>query len=122
MQLWYGCKYDTCRNHFQVLKLARWPNQPTSEWTTSIVAESPRVVNMDTRINKSDGAMVHMGCPSCGRYGTVKRTLTRTDGVWRIHACPTCGNYHSCTTDEGVTVHRKMKSLKAIDLFGEAAE
>jgi hypothetical protein len=42
--------------------------------------------------------------------------------VWRIHACPTCGNYHSCTTDDGVTVHRKMKALKAIDLFGEAAE
>jgi hypothetical protein len=66
-----------------------------------------------------DGSMVKQGCPSCGRYGRVRRTLTRTDGTWRRMECVTCGVYHTCATDEGVTVHRKMKSIKPIDLFGE---
>jgi hypothetical protein len=42
-------------------------------------------------------------------HGAIRRVIS----AQAFHKCPTCGNYHSCTTDDGVTVHRKMKCVRA---------
>jgi hypothetical protein len=115
-QLYFGCRNDACRCHFQVLRCSGFPDQ--------IVAQSPReVTEQQTRPYILSLAAV-MGCPGCGKYGSVKVTYPqRADGKWRRHKCRgKCGYYFTCEDVDGATVHRRMKSKKAIDLFGEAAE
>lgn len=102
---WYVCR--SCRHAWRTLCDATGSNR-------KVIAESPRVDTL-LDVNKSEGVMVKTACPACGRHAPVKKTMHREDGTWRRHVC-TCGPYFSCQTAEGTTVHRRMKSTKAIDL------
>jgi hypothetical protein len=111
IKLYYGCKHDSCRHHFQVLRMDGWADQ--------IVAESPREGDGPRNVGRAGkhaaALMLRMVCPSCARYGKVKTTTNRRDGYWRRHECPTDGPYYSCTTVDGVSVHRKLTSLKVAE-------
>lgn len=106
-QLYYGCTH--CRHHFQVLHMDGEQDK--------IVAESPRDVHPAQETLSPDG-IAGMGCPSCTRYGKVRATHNHEDGFWRRHQCVTCGPYFTCQTEDGVSVHRQMKSVLAVDLEG----
>lgn len=106
-QLYFQCRNDVCRNHFQVLRMSGFPDH--------VVAQSPREVTIPTLKAEDHIPLARqMGCPSCHQYGKIKMTDHRDDGTWRRHNCLTCGPYWTCQTDDGVTVHRRRTSLKAI--------
>lgn len=113
-RLYFQCRHEPCRNHFQVL---RWSGQPDR-----IVAQSPRQVT-GPKIRPEDHipSATQMGCPECAQYGKVMLTDRRDDGIWRRHKCLTCGPYWTCETDEGIAVHKRRRAKKAINLVGEAA-
>lgn len=119
-RVWYKCRNDHCRCHWQMLyQEGQLP---------LIVAESPREMpgrkplGGDQRQEPkpgllADGTFAKMGCPDCGRYGPIRATFPlRSDGRWRKHKCATHGHYFTCQTDDGVVVTRKVTSLKAIEV------
>lgn len=107
-QLYFACRHEPCRNHFQVVRMSGWPDQ--------VVAQSPQKVTPQIGALGVTAMATQMGCPSCNRYGKIKMTIRRRDGYWRRHVCTTDGVYYTCETEEGVTVHRKMKSLLAVEV------
>jgi hypothetical protein len=119
VSVWYGCRNDNCRCHWQMLY--QEGQEPV------IVAESAREKpgpKLEPRHKATgnpgllaDGSFAKMGCPDCGRYGPIKMTFPeRRDGRWRRHRCATHGNYFTCQTDDAVIVRRKVTSLKAVEL------
>lgn len=105
-QLYFQCRNNDCRNHFQVLRM--------SGQVDRIVAQSPHKVTQPVlKAENFHNKVAAMGCPKCGNYGKVKMTDRREDGYWRRHMCLTCGPYFTCETNEGVTVHRKKRSRLA---------
>lgn len=113
-QLYFQCRYEPCRNHFQVLRQRGQLDRVVAQSPRKVIAHAPKAEDHIPLASK-------MGCPSCAQYGKIKITNHREDGVWRRHKCLTCGPYWTCQTDDGVTVHKRPKARKAIDVFGEAA-
>jgi hypothetical protein len=103
--MFFSCAVENCRNHFQVLR--------TEGQKPKIVAESPHKVPKPVL---ADAKMGNMGCPQCTRYGKVTTTVNRRDGYWRRHQCVTCGPYYTCEKEDGVSVHQRLKSIKARDI------
>lgn len=108
IKMWFAC--PNCRNHFMAVREDGQPDR--------ILAESPdkEITPVIAPIG-DNGLIANMGCPQCGRYGRVKMTTKRHDGYWRRHQCPTCGPYYTCETRDGVSVHQKLKSLKASEFI-----
>jgi len=102
--MFFRCDVPTCRNHFQVFS--------TEGQKPRIVAESPHKVPKPVLPAK----LGNMGCPQCGRYGPIKTTIDRRDGYWRRHQCVTCGPYYTCEKEDGVSVHQRLKNIKARDI------
>lgn len=97
----YKCRYDTCRNHWRVI---------------SAPGFTPQVTSMSPPERRKPPPVIgNMGCPTCGAYGSIKTSYRRDDGYWRRHQCKACGPYYTCEHEDGVTVHKKLKSLLAID-------
>jgi len=88
---WYGCKNDTCRNHFMVV----W----TDGFEPVVTAQSPIV----RPVNKPDQKPLKdaMGCPSCAACGTVTLTLRRKYDTLRRHRCNDHGDYWSAVDADG---------------------
>lgn len=108
-QLYFQCRQENCRNHFQVLRIRGCGDQ--------IVAQSPhKVTTPALRATDFIPTIADMGCPTCGSYGKIKMTERRDDGYWRRHVCVTCGPYYTCETDDGVSVHRKKRSKLALEV------
>jgi transcription elongation factor Elf1 len=98
----YKCKSDACRNHFRVVKIEGLPLQ--------VINQSPL-----ERKGVNNPVIGLMGCPGCGAHGKVKTSYKRDDGYWRRHQCLTCGPYFTCEHEGRITIHKKLKSLLAID-------
>ena len=98
----YKCRYDACRNHWRAVVVPGLPPQVTS--ISPLERKKPPTSNVNL-----------MGCPGCGAYGKVKTSYKRDDGYWRRHQCSTCGPYYTCEYEDGVTIHKKLKSLIPID-------
>ena len=98
-RMYYKC--IECRCHYCVLVTDGFPPH--------VIAQS----GIEGHPTKDPMPITNMGCPSCGHYGRVKMTTQRVDGYWRRHQCDQCGPYYTCRTDEGVAVHKKLKSLRA---------
>ena len=105
-QLYFQCRNNDCRNHFQILRMKGQVDR--------IVAQSPhKVIQPVLKAEDFHSRVADMGCPQCGNYGKVKTTDRRADGHWRRHQCVTCGPYFTCETDDSITVHQKKRSLFA---------
>jgi hypothetical protein len=116
VQVFYQCRTPAgCGCFFQVLYV--------EGQAPIVVAESPRAPKGpavegrgDTDADRAAGKL-RMGCPDCGRYGAIKMTYPeRYDGKWRRHKCDAHGYYYTQNDDGEVTVHRKMKSLLAVEV------
>ncbi|RZN09663.1 hypothetical protein CWO91_16680 [Bradyrhizobium genosp. SA-3] len=108
-ETWYGCRNDNCRHHWKLLVM--------DGQDPKIVAESPAHEPARRVLEHRAGGTVNMGCPRCGRYGTVKATERRMDNATvRRHKCPTDGYYFSCTDADGrVEITKLRPNMKVRD-------
>ena len=88
---WFGCRNDTCRNHFMVV----W----VEGFEPKVTAQSPTTASISGYRNES--LRKAMGCPSCGACGTVTLTLKRKHDTLRRHRCKDHGEYFSATDTSG---------------------
>jgi len=96
----YFYKCTGCRNHFRAVRLPGLPLQVTNQ-------SAPESRTLPT--------IGMMGCPECGAYGKIRVSQRREDGYWRRHQCMSHGPYHTCETEDGISIHKKMKALHPID-------
>jgi hypothetical protein len=101
---WYICK---CRHAFKTLAPIDGPEV--------VVAQTPA----DRIHTSSVGKLVPASfpCPNDGGDGRIKWTSREHDGYYRRHVCRTCSlSYYSCTTEDAVTILRRMPGRRAAAL------